>query len=152
MLQNAYFLAKIGADTAENEQHLAEILPKILPKIAKCRQPSCFLPGCACNCQLFAIFGNFMANVFLPTVISLEGAFSTVLKSLEGSFSTVSKSIFGSTNGKSFCTKFIAFSKFYALFYPLQLLKMFLMKTIWPCACVRACNFFCTSFCRRLFF
>jgi hypothetical protein len=24
MLQNAYFLAKIGADTAENEQHLAE--------------------------------------------------------------------------------------------------------------------------------
>ena len=27
MLQNAYFLAKIGADTAENEQHLAEILP-----------------------------------------------------------------------------------------------------------------------------
>ena len=31
MLQNAYFLAKIGADTAENEQHLifAEILPEI---------------------------------------------------------------------------------------------------------------------------
>ena len=28
MLQNAYFLAKIGADTAENEQHLADILPK----------------------------------------------------------------------------------------------------------------------------
>ena len=27
MLQNAYFLAKIGADTAENEQHVAEILP-----------------------------------------------------------------------------------------------------------------------------
>ena len=25
MLQNAYFLAKIGADTAENEQHCAEI-------------------------------------------------------------------------------------------------------------------------------
>ena len=25
MLQNAHFLAKIGADTAENEQHLAEI-------------------------------------------------------------------------------------------------------------------------------
>ena len=29
MLQNAYFLAKIGADTAENEQHFAEILLKI---------------------------------------------------------------------------------------------------------------------------
>ena len=28
MLQNAYFLAKIGAVTAENEQHFAEILPK----------------------------------------------------------------------------------------------------------------------------
>ena len=27
MLQNAYFFAKIGADTAENEQHFAEILP-----------------------------------------------------------------------------------------------------------------------------
>ena len=27
MLQNAYFLAKIGADIAENEQHFAEFLP-----------------------------------------------------------------------------------------------------------------------------
>ena len=27
MLKNAYFLAKIGADTAENEQQFAEILP-----------------------------------------------------------------------------------------------------------------------------
>ena len=27
MLQNAYLLAKIGADTAENEQHFAEMLP-----------------------------------------------------------------------------------------------------------------------------
>ena len=27
MLQNAYFLANIGADTAENELHFAEILP-----------------------------------------------------------------------------------------------------------------------------
>ena len=27
MMQNAYFVAKIGADTAENEQHFAEILP-----------------------------------------------------------------------------------------------------------------------------
>ena len=27
MLQNAYFLAKNGADTAENDQHFAEILP-----------------------------------------------------------------------------------------------------------------------------
>ena len=28
MLSNAYLVAKIGADTAENEQHSAEILPK----------------------------------------------------------------------------------------------------------------------------
>ena len=28
MLQNAYFPAKISADTAENEQHFADILPK----------------------------------------------------------------------------------------------------------------------------
>ena len=31
MLKNAYFLAKIGADTAENEQRFAEILPKLDP-------------------------------------------------------------------------------------------------------------------------
>ena len=38
MLQNAYFLAKIGADTAENEQHFAEILPTdaaLLPRQAE---------------------------------------------------------------------------------------------------------------------
>ena len=29
IVQNAYFLAKIGADTAENEQHFAEISPKL---------------------------------------------------------------------------------------------------------------------------
>ncbi len=29
MLKNAYLLAKIGADTAENERNVAEILPKI---------------------------------------------------------------------------------------------------------------------------
>ena len=32
--ENTYFLAKIGADTAENEQHLAENLPKICQKLA----------------------------------------------------------------------------------------------------------------------
>ena len=29
MLQNKYLVAKIGADTAENERNFAEILPKI---------------------------------------------------------------------------------------------------------------------------
>ena len=28
MLKNAYLLAEVGADTAENKQHFAEILPK----------------------------------------------------------------------------------------------------------------------------
>ena len=35
MLQNAYFLAKIGADTAKNEQHFAEILPIRSKKMLK---------------------------------------------------------------------------------------------------------------------
>ena len=34
MLQNAYFLAKIGADTAENERNFGEILPKNCQKLA----------------------------------------------------------------------------------------------------------------------
>ena len=38
MLQNAYFLAKIGADTAENEQQFAEILP-IDRRVADRRRP-----------------------------------------------------------------------------------------------------------------
>ena len=35
MLQNAYLLAKIGSDTAEDERNFAEILPKISPKRAR---------------------------------------------------------------------------------------------------------------------
>ena len=42
MLQNAYSLAKIGADTAENEQHFAEILRAelvlVLEGTASCAQ------------------------------------------------------------------------------------------------------------------
>ena len=41
MLQNAYFLAKIGADTAENEQHFAEILP-ISHRVVDPAAPSSF--------------------------------------------------------------------------------------------------------------
>ena len=33
MLKNAHFLAKIGADTAENEQNFAEMLTNIWQKI-----------------------------------------------------------------------------------------------------------------------
>ena len=41
MLQNAYFLAKIGADTAENEQQFAGILPigrRVAPRRARRRR------------------------------------------------------------------------------------------------------------------
>ena len=44
MLQNAYFLAKIGADTAENQRNFAEILPKI------CNYPTGLLPEAAEPC------------------------------------------------------------------------------------------------------
>ena len=43
MLSNEYLLAKIGADTAENEQNVAEILPKVattLRSYAPARRPA----------------------------------------------------------------------------------------------------------------
>ena len=42
MVNNAYFLAKIGADTAENERNFAEILPKIgnYPTARRATRPS----------------------------------------------------------------------------------------------------------------
>ena len=45
--QNAlpYFLAKIGADTAENEQHVAEILPKTGARSRRPAGPSPRGPG-----------------------------------------------------------------------------------------------------------
>ena len=43
MLKNAYFLAKIGADTAENEQHFTEILPIGRRVADRCRGP----PACS---------------------------------------------------------------------------------------------------------
>ena len=50
MLQNAYFLAKIGADTTENEQHFAENLPKIgnYPTI---RTSTSYLRRCGAQCR-----------------------------------------------------------------------------------------------------
>ena len=46
MLQNAYLLAEIGADTAENERLLAEILLKTRPKTASGMRKS-FVVGVA---------------------------------------------------------------------------------------------------------
>ena len=41
MLQNVYFLAKIGADTAENEQHFAEICQKLATTLRVRRGEAC---------------------------------------------------------------------------------------------------------------
>ena len=50
MLQNAYLLAKIGADTAENEQHFAEILPTdAAAAIRRCLLESCALLWTQCS-------------------------------------------------------------------------------------------------------
>ena len=56
MLQNAYFLAKtIGADTADNEQHFAEILPKLATTLRvrrwapRGRPLRCSSAQCACT-------------------------------------------------------------------------------------------------------
>ena len=45
MLQSAYFLAKIGADTAENEQNFAEKLPKIGNYLAAAGEQRYLYPG-----------------------------------------------------------------------------------------------------------
>ena len=43
MLETAYFLAKIGPDTSENEQHFAEILPIGRRVADRCRHRGCAL-------------------------------------------------------------------------------------------------------------
>ena len=50
MLQNAYFLAKIGADTAENERNFAELLPKTgnYPTGPPGRRPDATAGGAGC--------------------------------------------------------------------------------------------------------
>ena len=51
-MQNAYFLAKIGADTAENEQHFAEILPIGRRVADRCRDRRGEAPAAAAAEQL----------------------------------------------------------------------------------------------------
>ena len=53
MLSNAYLLAKIGVDTAENEQRFAEILPKDAGGVAL---------GLLRRPKNFAFFGKFRQN------------------------------------------------------------------------------------------
>ena len=59
MLKNAYFLAKIGADTAENEQQFAEILP-IDRRVAALTAASPVMPAaCALAANLWKPVGGF---------------------------------------------------------------------------------------------
>ena len=80
MLQNAYFLAKIGADTAENEQHFAEILPTDAAKLSH--------PAGRSRKMHFRKM-HFSKNAFFEKCI-----FRKFCKFLAGSFSAVSKRIF----------------------------------------------------------
>ena len=65
MLQNAYFVAKIGADTAENEQHSAEILPTDalgrLVSAAPTSSESPADPAAACGSALRLAWNAFVA-------------------------------------------------------------------------------------------
>ena len=85
MLQNAYLLAKIGADTAENERNFAENLPKI----------GNYPTGPAPTCGTGAPPGSGPVG-FLP----IFGKFSAKLRS----FSAVSAPIFASKY--AFCSIF----------------------------------------------
>ena len=55
MLQNAYLLAKIGADTAENERNFADYLLKIGKLLA--RADESISGTCAAGCDPFAGWG-----------------------------------------------------------------------------------------------
>ena len=63
MLTNAYLLAKIGVDTAENEQHFAEILPIGRRVADRCKRPG-------------APRGAILQKIHKNTEIFQRGAFS----------------------------------------------------------------------------
>ena len=118
MLQNAYFVAKIGADTAENEQHSAEILPTD----ALWRGPSPVLRGRPRRPARRAL---------RPRSLHRERAarrpWAKFCKFLAGSFSAVSK--------RNFARKYAFDSIFQALqdlhpFAPLQS-QNFRKKSVW---------------------
>ena len=78
MLQNAYLLSKIGADTAENEQHFAEILPiGRLPKF--CRFAGHLLRrGLAAGAKVAKIANNYFANFAAPHIPTAQADAHTV--------------------------------------------------------------------------
>ena len=105
MLQNACLVAKIGADTAENEQHFAGILPKIgnYPKGRPRPARSSFSPrvGERETSEGVTALGQPVADGYVIHIcrwsargrrkISKIGKISKICKFLAGSFSAVSK-------------------------------------------------------------
>ena len=92
MLQNAYFLAKIGADTAENERNFAENLLKSwqLPYgTVGCRDPttlrvpSVVTPGARARCPCFG--ASVLKFSYLCGVYIITDAFFDSKTSLNGS-------------------------------------------------------------------
>ena len=64
MQKNAYFLAKIGADTAENEQHCAEFGRKLAttPAIARSAKPTSAYPFYGASLAAFFRLGTATAG------------------------------------------------------------------------------------------
>ena len=124
MLQNAYFLAKIGADTAKNEQHFAEILPIGRRVADRVRAGGTELSRLASEWhaqESAQRSGSALPNPERVRVRGLESAklanFAKFCKFLAGSFSAVSK--------RNFARKYAFDSIFQALqdlhlFAPLQ--------------------------------
>ena len=102
MQQNAYFLSKIGADTAENEQHFAEILLKFWRRSSSYTAPtrpgpappihveeedkgvpSVALPGARARCPCFG--ASVLKFSYLCGVYIITDAFFDSKTSLNGS-------------------------------------------------------------------
>ena len=106
MLQNAYLLAKIGADAAENEQHFAEILPKMQRRAgtrtsleSSAAMRATILGGAA------TIYGAVAANAELPRELFTVNPGSGLLLGL----AKLSNNLIG-----KFCKFFANFCKFLA--------------------------------------
>ena len=91
MLKNAYLPAKIGADTAENEQHFAEILPIGAQRGRGGRA------GVLAEARRGGRLGDqkmHFSKMHFSKMHFLKMHFSKILQYLAGSFSAVSKRIF----------------------------------------------------------
>ena len=91
MLKNAYLLAKIGADTAENEQHFAEILPIGRRVADRCRDRRGEAPAAAAAEQLPGRARAVGERVAVRRLDYEKFCSSKFCKFLAGLFSAVSK-------------------------------------------------------------